>query len=166
MQKVRIENYKCGVTTVLSGVKENVLKILGRKCTQMLILIFLCWQNYGQFSFFYPIFIFYIFYHSYYVFIKRKKSHWRRGKKKKPHPTGIPPMPLCHSSKINRHLLRTHQGPSPATATTEGKFRAKPHPEGSHRPYIHILCLTNKLGSHDILAEVGKKAVCLTSSAE
>lgn len=85
MQKVRIENYKCGVTTVLSGVKENVLKILGRKCTQMLILIILCWQNYGQFLFFYPIFIFYIFYHSYYVFIKRKKSHWRRGKKKKRH---------------------------------------------------------------------------------
>ena len=52
MQKVRIEDYKCGMTTVLSGVKEYVLKILGRKCTQMLTLIILCWQNYGQFLFF------------------------------------------------------------------------------------------------------------------
>ena len=99
-------------------------------------------------------------------FYRKGKKSLEKGGKKETYPTGIPPTPLCHSSKINQHLLRTHQGPSPATATTEGKFRAKPHPEGSHRPYIHILCLTNKLGSHDILAEVGKKAVCLTSSAE
>lgn len=48
MQKVRTEDYKCVMTTVLSGVKEYVLKILGRKCTQMLTLIILCWQNYGH----------------------------------------------------------------------------------------------------------------------
>lgn len=73
MQKVRIEDYKCGMTIVLSGVKENVLKILGRKCTQMLTLIILCWQNYGQFLFLNTIFIFYTFYHSYYIYKKGKK---------------------------------------------------------------------------------------------
>lgn len=98
------------------------------------------------------------------IFIKKKKSHWRRGKKKT-YPVGIPPTTLCRSSKINQHLLSTHQGPSPATATTEGKLRAKPHPEGLHIPYIYYL-FANKLGSNDILAEVGKKAVCLTGSAE
>lgn len=137
MQKVRIEDYKCGMTTVLSGVKEYVLKILGRKCTQMLTLIILCWQNYGQFLFF-ILFLFSTFSIIVTIFIKKKKSHWRRGKKKT-YPVDIPPTTLCRSSKINQHLLSTHQGPSPATATTEGKLRAKPHPEGLHIPYIYSL---------------------------
>lgn len=81
MQKVRIEDYKCGMTTVLSGVKENVLKKLGRKCTQMLTLIILCWQNYGQFLSLNTIFIFYTFYHSYYIYKKEKNSLEKGGKK-------------------------------------------------------------------------------------
>ena len=88
MQKVRIEDYKCGMTTVLSGVKEYVLKILGRKCTQMLTLIILCWQNYGQFLFF-ILFLFSTFSIIVTIFIKKKKVIGG-GEKKKDISCGYP----------------------------------------------------------------------------
>ena len=40
----------------------------------MLAVIISCWQNYGQFSFFYAIFIFYIFYHKELSYLEKEKK--------------------------------------------------------------------------------------------
>lgn len=50
-QKVRIENYNVVGPQLCEGKKKYMLKISGRKCTQMLGVIISGWQNYGQLFF-------------------------------------------------------------------------------------------------------------------
>lgn len=53
-----MEDYKCGMTTIVGEGWKKVLKISGKKCTQMLAVIIACWQNYGQLLFFFIVFSF------------------------------------------------------------------------------------------------------------
>lgn len=137
--------------------KRNVLKkILGRKCNSNVNTDFLVLAELWTVLIFLSYFYFLHFHHSYYVFIKRKKVTGEGGKKK----SHILRVSHPRHSATPPKLTGIYWGPTKGPAPPQPLQKESSGPSRTlkaHIDHIHILCLTNKLGSHDILAEVGRR---------